>query len=65
MSVGFTSNVIHSALLHLKIKRDRQDIFDIFFKMYTAVAHPNDPLEAGSRIKEKFQVDQVFLLDLQ
>ena len=53
-------NVIHSALLHQKIKIDREDIFDRFFKMYTVEACPNAPLEVGSQITEKFQVDQIF-----
>ena len=35
VSVGFTNNDIHIALLHQEIKRDREDIFDIFLKMYT------------------------------
>ena len=60
MSVGFTSNVIHSALLHHKIKRDREDIFDIFKKMYTVEARPHALLEAGPQIPKKCQVEPVF-----
>ena len=63
MSVGFTSIMSftdHSALLHQKIKIDREDIFDRFFKMYTVEACPNALLEVGSQITEKFQVDQIF-----